>query len=317
MKSRLSLIFAALVVLLGSMIWMVQDQSAIAPVPALAAELTVAAPAAIVSDVATAPAVSAPIATAPPVSQTQSLPAVHVDASGDVKYVARTGDTLSQLAVALLGSDSKEHRDAIIKANPSLESNPDLVLAGQTYLAPPVAGLGAKEAETNSRTVLDEKAKDKSAGVASGPKLSYIAKPGDTVRGLAGHLLGGDTEAHRQSIIAGNVSLQRDPDHLVAGESYTIVAPNGLAADPTSPQAKSPTTQPDADDVVRGASRDLRYTALTGDTVSKLALVLLGSDTHANRDVIINSNPSLKHDPDHLVAGKTYWITAPTVEIKP
>ena len=61
-----------------------------------------------------------------------------------------------------------------------------------------------------------------------------------------------------------------------------------------------------------GVGRVLRYTAQAGDTVSKLATVLLGSDTKANRQAIIDNNRSLKQDPDHLVAGQTYWISAPT-----
>ena len=77
--------------------------------------------------------------------------------------------------------------------------------------------------------------------------------------------------------------------------------------------AKVPTTQPDADEAARlSVGRSLRYTAAAGDTVSKLALKLLGSDTAANRDLIIQSNPSLKADPDQLTAGRTYWIPAPT-----
>src|SRR5437764_889250 len=76
--------------------------------------------------------------------------------------------------------------------------------------------------------------------------------------------------------------------------------------------------QPDADDLVKlSMGRALRYTAKPGDTVSKLAVALLGSDSRANRDLIIKSNASLKQDPDHLEAGRTYWIAAPTVAATP
>jgi phage tail protein X len=261
---------------------------------------------------------------------------VHIAASGEVTYVARDGDTVSQLAVALLGSDSKEHRDAIIAANPTLQSNPDLVLAGQTYsLALPLVP-SKDDARTDHKptataaipTTVAKPEKDapsakpatdaQTAAVEVGPKLEYSAQRGDTVRVLAANLLGGDTKANRDAIIAGNTSLQQDPDHLVAGQSYTIPAPNGLTADPNEPQAKLPTTRPDADDVLRqGASRTLRYTAQSGDSVSKLAIVLMGTDTQANRDLIIKNNPSLKKNPDHLTAGETYWIEAPTADAKP
>jgi nucleoid-associated protein YgaU len=146
--------------------------------------------------------------------------------------------------------------------------------------------------------------------------LKYTAQEGDTVSGLASDLLGRDTKANQDGITAGNASLRQDPDRLVAGRSYTIVARNGLAAAaPTTRPANAPTTQPDADDLARiGAGRVLRYTAQPGDTVSKLAVALLGNDTPENRELILRSNFSLKQDPDHLVAGQTYWINAPTAD---
>jgi hypothetical protein len=151
----------------------------------------------------------------------------------------------------------------------------------------------------------------------AGPSLTYTAQPGDTVRGLAAHLLGGDTRANRAGITAGNSSLRSDPDRLVAGQSYTIVARNGLAAHPDAPQPKAPTTQPEADEAAQlSVGRMLGYEAQPGDTVSKLAIVLLGSDTPANRGLIIRSNFNLKQDPDHLIAGVTYWIPAPTPDSK-
>jgi len=251
-------------------------------------------------------------------------------------YVARDGDTVSQIAAALLGSDSKPNRDAVIAANPSLHANPDRVLTGQRYsiaLSPaPVAAdaddqqrdaapSGATAVIASAREVAPINAKpaengaQKEGAVAHAPKLKYTAQAGDTVRRLASDLLGGDTKENRDAIVAGNASLQKDPDHLVAGRNYTIVAPNGLAADPNAPQAKGPTTQPEADEVARlSAGRALRYTAVSGDTVSKLAVALLGSDTPANRELIVESNPSLKQNPDQLNAGQTYWIAAPTAD---
>jgi len=327
MKSRLTLIFAALVILLGAMVFVVQERPAVAPVAAMAAVPVVAAPTVAIPVLpavsetpvpAPAPAVIPP---AVPSSEKQTAPMVSVDASGNLNYVARDGDTVSQLAIALLGTDSKEHRDAIISANPSLQSNPDRVLMGETYsisassvqTADGPTDRPAVAAPAVAVVTTGHPANEKAPPEPTGPKLKYTAQPGDSVSALAGNLLGGDTKANRDSIIAGNASLKQDPDHLVAGKSYTITAPNGLAADPAAPQPKAPTSQPDADELARlSVGRTLRYTALPGDTVSKLAVALLGSDTPANRDLIVGSNPSLKQDPDHLVAGQTYWIGAPT-----
>jgi nucleoid-associated protein YgaU len=50
------------------------------------------------------------------------------------------------------------------------------------------------------------------------------------------------------------------------------------------------------------------YKAESGDTVSRMAGRLMGGNTKANRDAIIEANPSLQDDPDRVVVGKTYNI---------
>ena len=109
-------------------------------------------------------------------------------------------------------------------------------------------------------------------------------------------------------------SLSANPDQIVAGRAYNIPAPDGLSSTAARPAGR----QADADDVIaRAAPRLLRYTARAGDNVSNLAIELLGSDTVEARDVIINSNPSLKANPDRVVAGQTYVIVAPTARTTP
>ncbi len=320
MKSRLTLIFAALVILLGAMIWVIEDRPAAGTLPALAA-----APPVLITVDPTPPRIEAPalvpttVPTAAIALPIKSSPVVRVNASGEVEYVARGGDTVSQLAIALMGSDSKEHRDAVIAANSSLQSNPDRVLDGKIYSMSRSSATHAVANAADDAASVDPAVEKKTtaapADVAEGPKLKYIAQVGDTVGALAAALLGGNTKPNRDQIIGGNISLQQDPDHIEAGKTYTIVAPDGLTADPDASHAKIPTTQPDADELARlSVGRTLRYMALPGDTVSKLAVALLGSDTPANRDLIIRSNPSLKADPDHLVAGRTYWIEAPSAD---
>ena len=58
-----------------------------------------------------------------------------------------------------------------------------------------------------------------------------------------------------------------------------------------------------------------RIPAVVGDNLSKLAKVLLGSDTPATRDAIVKNNASLKSDPDRVVAGQTYQILAPIAAV--
>jgi hypothetical protein len=133
---------------------------------------------------------------------------------------------------------------------------------------------------------------------------------------LAGALLGSSSNENRDAIISDNPALAKNPDRVLVGKTYRIPVQDGqpLAAAPSTGGQKSapPAIQPDADQVVlAGSTRELRYTAKSGDNVSSLAAALLGSDTKENRDAIVNSNPSLKHDPDRVIAGQTYWIPAP------
>jgi nucleoid-associated protein YgaU len=66
----------------------------------------------------------------------------------------------------------------------------------------------------------------------------------------------------------------------------------------------TPAQEPSA--VTPGAART--YVAQSGDTVSRMAARLLGEDTEANRQAIIDANPSLQDDPDRVMAGAKYQI---------
>jgi nucleoid-associated protein YgaU len=82
---------------------------------------------------ATPTAASQPVESAIPLAPVPAAAAaavVQAAPDGALTYIARSGDTLSELAVALLGKDSKANRDIIVNANPSLQANPDLVVIG-------------------------------------------------------------------------------------------------------------------------------------------------------------------------------------------
>jgi nucleoid-associated protein YgaU len=51
-----------------------------------------------------------------------------------------------------------------------------------------------------------------------------------------------------------------------------------------------------------------QYTAVEGDSLSKIAAKTMGANTKANREAIINANPTLKQNADLIVAGRTYNI---------
>jgi len=301
MKNRMSYVVMTVLVIMAVLVWVVARsqrntiKTAAIPVPAVVIP-------------ATPPAkIEVLVLRAPPPPQV-----VQVESSSASKHVAQPGETVTSMAADLLGKDSKTNRDAIINANSSLKADPDHLVAGKAYKIPAADEVPVAKAPP---PVVPAKPTEPAA------ELKYTAAPGDTVTNLAGAFLGNDDKAHQAAIINANSSLKADPDHVVAGQAYRIPAPDGLSASAvpaameTSPR---PTTQPDADQVVvAGSPRTLRYTARPGDTVTNLAIQLLGSDTQQARDTIINSNPSLKKDPDRVVAGQTYWIPAPVASIDP
>lgn len=72
-----------------------------------------------------------------PVSNSQQQPQPTVQSPGGVReYVAQSGDTVSRMAAKFLGANTKANRDAIIRLNPSLQSDPDKVIVGRTYRIP-------------------------------------------------------------------------------------------------------------------------------------------------------------------------------------
>lgn len=75
--------------------------------------------------------------------------------------------------------------------------------------------------------------------------------------------------------------------------------------DLTSPPPAAPESNPSGAPALAGGKP---YKAQSGDTLSKMAGRFLGENTKANRDAIIQANPSLAKNPDIVVVGKTYII---------
>jgi nucleoid-associated protein YgaU len=305
MRRRINMVVMAVLVILAILVWAVAKnqrntiKSAAASVP-------------VVPTVTTAPPAKIEVLILP-----APQPAAAVESDRSLKHIAQPGETVTSLATDLLGKDSKTNRDAIINSNSSLKADPDHLVAGKVYRIPSAteAPAVAVSPVVQAPAVIPVQPSEKQAANSEPVKeLKYTAAPGDTVTNLAGAFLGNDDKAHQDAIVNANSSLKADPDRVVAGQAYRIPAPDGLsAATPAALESSPrPTTQPDADQVVvAGSPRTLRYTAVAGDTVTSLAIALLGSDTQEARDTIINSNPSLKKDPDRVLVGQTYWIPAP------
>jgi hypothetical protein len=76
------------------------------------------------------------------------------------------------------------------------------------------------------------------------------------------------------------------------------LVPSNLDGSPKSAAAPAP-----ADG---GGTR--KYIAQSGDSVSRMASRLMGGNTRANRQALIDANPALQDDPDKVIVGQSYVI---------
>jgi hypothetical protein len=191
----------------------------IPPTPDAPAQASVAKP---------VPARAAASAPANPASE--SGPATSAKSDTELRYVAASGDTVSNMAAAFLGSDGKTQKDVIINANTSLRADPDRVVAGKAYRIPAPDGLSASTSGSSSaktaatRPVAQPDADD--LVLAGSPRvLRYTARAGDTLTSMTIALLGLDTPEARNEILVYNPGLRDDPDRVINGHSYWIPAP--------------------------------------------------------------------------------------------
>jgi len=70
------------------------------------------------------------------------------------------------------------------------------------------------------------------------------------------------------------------------------------SGDDSDPQAQAPAP----------VSSPRQYIAQEGDSVSRMAARFLGENNKANRQAIVDANPSLRDDPDRVIVGKSYVI---------
>ena len=60
--------------------------------------------------------------------------------TGMREHKAEPGDSVSKMAARFLGANTKANRELIVRANPSLQKDPNKVIVGQTYNIPAPAG---------------------------------------------------------------------------------------------------------------------------------------------------------------------------------
>ena len=119
-------------------------------------------------------------------------------------YTAQPGDSVSKIVSHLLGSSNKANIAAFVKANPSLQGDPENLQAGRTYKIPATAtdpsatSAGASpDAPANAPLAIASNADAddaiKTATVAkssSDPVYTYTVKPGDNLTKIARDQLG-------------------------------------------------------------------------------------------------------------------------------
>lgn len=117
----------------------------------------------------------------PPSSTAQPASTGH--AGGFREHVAEPGDSLSKMAARYFGSNTKAHRDAIIRANPSLADNPNLIVVGRTYRIP-------VNASTPNPLPQQQAVQARDVQRPTGGEYWYTVKPGDSLWKIATEQLG-------------------------------------------------------------------------------------------------------------------------------
>lgn len=102
---------------------------------------------------------------------------------------AAAGDSLSRLASKYMGGNTKANRDAILRANPSLQQDPNRIIAGRKYVIPPAA-VAAVVPDTAIETGAAAAPAAHRAAPATSPEYFYVVQPGDSLIRIASEQLG-------------------------------------------------------------------------------------------------------------------------------
>ena len=82
----------------------------------------------------------------------KAAPKDQVTAGPMKEYTAQAGDSLSRIASRVMGANTKANREAIVKANASLQKNPELIIEGRKYMIPDSVKTAAKPSTPADQT---------------------------------------------------------------------------------------------------------------------------------------------------------------------
>lgn len=104
--------------------------------------------------------------------------------AGYKEYTAQPGDSVSRMASRFLGANTKANRDAILRANPSLQNDPNKVIEGRTYRIPSAASAPAAPVQVVQTPAAAP------AAQSTGIEYWYTVREGDSLWRIASEQLG-------------------------------------------------------------------------------------------------------------------------------
>jgi nucleoid-associated protein YgaU len=154
----------------------------------------------------------APVSTLPPGRPMASTGSTGSPQSGPrqapatppVTYVAVSGDSVSRIASRLMGGNNKANRELLVRANPSLQNDGNVVVIGRTYVIPKAtstdsanlqqASLGQAQADPRAAVPASAAAAPSAHGSQSEPTRWYTVKGDDNLWRIAASQLGSGTD---------------------------------------------------------------------------------------------------------------------------
>jgi LysM repeat protein len=138
------------------------------------------------------------------------------------QYKAEDGDTVSRMAAKFLGENTRDNRQAIIDANPSLQEDPDRVIVGKSYVIPVPGGSASA-----SNAVIPNNSNQSASGA-----YFYTVKEGDSLWQIANDQL--DDPSAVDAIKDLNTTILK-------GEQHDVVIPGMKLRLPAKPVAETNT----------------------------------------------------------------------------